>query len=102
MLHGSGPFMNSVVSQSSNSGLDGVSLCIPKSSAVATSPIPKYACHIRLTAERAVVGERLSTNHRANSRREPGVGESDAGEPSRAIVCRKAGVPALTVDTGFS
>ena len=36
--------MNSVASQSSNSGCDGGSPCDPKFSAVLTSPMPKYIC----------------------------------------------------------
>src|SRR5262245_16432105 len=62
--------MSSHASQSSNSGCEGGSLCIPKSSGVVTIPMPKYACHKRFTTARAVVGERLSTSHFAKVRRE--------------------------------
>ena len=49
--------MNSQASQSSNSGCDGVSLCVPRSSLMLTNPVPKYACQTRLTNARAVVGD---------------------------------------------
>jgi hypothetical protein len=39
---------------------------VPKSSGVATRPVPKYACQTRLTRTRAVVGELRSASHRAN------------------------------------
>src|SRR5258708_18945536 len=61
--------MNSQASQSSSSGCDGASLCMPKSSGVLTIPLPKYVCHNRLTSTRAVVGDFLSDNHRANANR---------------------------------
>src|SRR6266850_1576339 len=62
--------MSSHASQSSNSGCEGGSLCIPKSSGVVTIPMPKYACHRRLTTARAVVGERPSMSHFANASRD--------------------------------
>ena len=40
---------------------------MPKFSDVATMPVPKYACQMRLTMERAVVGVLGSTSHFANS-----------------------------------
>ena len=43
--------MNSPASQSSSSGWEGGSLCVPKSSLVATRPVPKYACQTRLTSD---------------------------------------------------
>ena len=58
--------MNSTASQSSNSGCDGASDCVPRSSLVLTSPVPKYDCQTRLTIERAVVGDCGSTSQRAN------------------------------------
>ena len=42
----------------------------------ATRPVPKYACQMRLTIARAVVGERRSTSQRAKSR--PVVGDASA------------------------
>ena len=78
--------MNSTASQSSNSGWLGASLWVPKSSGVATRPVPKYACHIRLTNTRAVVGALGSTSHFAKVRRvggaSAGSGWSDLGTPA--------------------
>ena len=61
--------MNSTASQSSSSGCDGGSLCLPKFSVVLTRPVPKYPCHIRFTIARAVVGAWRSTSQRANVKR---------------------------------
>ena len=49
--------MNSTAIESSSAWLDGGSHCVPKFSAVATTPVPKYACQMRFTMERAVVGD---------------------------------------------
>ena len=77
--------MNSTASQSSSSGCDGGSLCVPRSSLVPTRPVPKYACHMRLTNERAVVGELRSTSQRANVKPRRGRirRQADAGTPAR-------------------
>jgi hypothetical protein len=53
-------------------------------------PVPKYDCQIRLTMERAVVGERRSTSHFAKVSRL-------RGAPSGSE-CRKAGVPGSNAD----
>ena len=58
--------MNSTASQSSSSGCDGGSHWMPRSSLVATMPVPKYACQTRLTSDRAVVGDSRSTSQFAN------------------------------------
>jgi len=60
---------NSVASQSSSSGCEGRSPCVPKSSAVFTSPTPKTVCQYRLTATRAVSGWSGRTSHFARSSR---------------------------------
>src|SRR5215510_3619086 len=80
-------FINSTASQSSNSRCDGASLCMPKSSGVATNPAPKYCCQTRLTIERAVVGELRSTSHFAKASRS---GAAPAGKG-----CRNAGTPGV-------
>ncbi len=61
--------MNSTASQSSNWGCVGASPWVPKSSAVATMPRPKYSCQMRLTMTRATVGLFRSTSHWARVRR---------------------------------
>ena len=48
--------MNSVASQSSNSGWVGIEPCVPKSSLVSTIPRPKSCSQYRLTVTRAVSG----------------------------------------------
>ena len=58
--------MNSTASQSSSSGCDGGSLCMPEVFARRDQAVPKYACQTRLTSDRAVVGELRSTSQRAN------------------------------------
>ena len=60
---------SSVASQSSSSGWLGISPCVPKSSAVRTSPTPNIDCHRRLTVTRAVSGLAGSTNQRASPSR---------------------------------
>src|SRR6186997_2893867 len=59
-------FIKSNASQSSNSGCDGGSPCIPKSPEVYTMPLPKNSCHIRFTKTLEVNGCFLSNNHFAN------------------------------------
>ena len=86
--------MNSQASQSSSSGCDGGSLCVPRSSLVLTNPVPKYACQTRLTNARAVVGDLRSTSQRAKVSR---VGSQPSGSG-----CRKAGTPAVTSLPGLS
>src|SRR6266852_535558 len=71
--------MNSQASQSSSSGWEGGSLCMPKSSGVLTMPCPKYVCQRRLTITRAVVGDFLSTSHLAKLRRDGTRESSSAG-----------------------
>ena len=58
--------MNSVASQSSNSGCEGHSPRVPKSSLVFTRPVPKNCCQNRFTVTRAVSGCVGSTSQRAN------------------------------------
>ncbi len=60
---------NSDASQSSSSGWLGGDPCVPKSLSVSTRPRPKYSCHMRLTATRAVSGFFGSTIHFARSSR---------------------------------
>ncbi|MEJ7637424.1 MAG: hypothetical protein WKF75_05375, partial [Singulisphaera sp.] len=60
---------------------------------MATRPVPKYACHIRLTKTRAVVGAFGSTSHFAKVRR---VGGASAGRGWREL-----GTPAPTRPAGF-
>ena len=73
--------------------------CVPKFSAVATMPVPKYACQTRLTMERAVVGDCRSTSQRANvsrfARRVWPAADSEtparrAAPPDRAAESRRA------------
>src|SRR5262249_17179490 len=61
--------MYSVASQSSSSGCDGGSPCMPNSSLVSTMPVPKSSSHSRFTATRAVNGWSGLTSHFANVRR---------------------------------
>src|SRR5262249_60636129 len=81
--------MNSVASQSSNSGWTGGSPCEPKSSAVLTMPWPKYICQKRLTVTREVNGGFGSTSHLASVRR---LAFSSFGQGGRT-----PGVPAVTL-----
>ncbi len=60
---------NSVASQSSSSGCDGLSPCVPKSSDVRTMPRPKNSCQMRFTATRAVSGFSRETSQRASASR---------------------------------
>src|SRR5262245_38124465 len=75
--------MNSVASQSSNSGWEGGSPCEPKLSTVFTSPTPKNISQDRFTATRAVNGLDGSTSHMAKPNRllgaPAGSGGSHAG-----------------------
>ena len=80
--------MNSTASQSSSSGCDGGSHCTPRSSLVATMPVPKYACQTRLTSDRAVVGESRLASHFANVNRDG----LTAAESARS---RNAGTPGV-------
>ena len=77
--------INSVASQSNNSGCEGHSLRVPKSSLVFTSPVPKNCCQKRLTVTRAVSGFFASTSHFANVSRFVtslgGKGGNTAGTP---------------------
>ncbi len=85
--------MNSVASQSSNSGCDGGSPWSPKFSVVATSPRPKRDCHSALTATLAVSGFAGSISHRPRSYR--------SGSPRRPRSGgKKAGVPGRTSSPG--
>ena len=86
--------MNSQASQSSNSGCDGISQRVPKSSGVSTRPLPKYVCQTRFTNARAVVGDFRSTSHFAKVSREPSA--------SGGSGCRNAGTPNFTSEPGFS
>ena len=61
---------------------------MPRSSEVSTRPMPKQACHSRLTKARAVVGDWRSTSQRARVRR---VGSASGGSG-----WRNAGVPGVT------
>src|SRR5262249_5516998 len=85
--------MNSTASQSSSSGCEGGSLCVPRSSLVTTSPVPKYACQARLTSARAVVGDFSSTSHFANVNR---VGGASGGSG-----CSTSGTPGVTDLSGL-
>src|SRR5438105_15764979 len=80
--------MNSQASQSNNCGCEGSSTRVPKSSGVVTRPWPKYACQIRFTMTRAVVGLAGSTIHLARPRRLRG---APAGKG-----LRKEGTPGCT------
>src|SRR5437764_11644204 len=86
--------MNSVESQSSNSGLLGGSPCDPKSSDVFTSPMPKYPSQNRLTATRKVKGFLGSTIHLAKVRRLRGASDGSGG--------RNDGTPGATFSLGLS
>ena len=86
--------MNSTASQSSSSGCDGGSLCVPKSSLVATRPVPKYACQTRLTIARAVVGDfavdQPLRERQAGSAARPAA--AGAGTPARPASPASAGL----------
>ena len=82
--------MNSTASQSSNSGWLGASACVPRSSEVATRPVPKYACQARLTNARAVVGDFRSTSQFANVRRFGGASARERVEECRDARARRA------------
>ena len=84
---------NSVASQSSSSGWLGNSPCVPKSSAVRTSPTPKTDCHKRFTVTRAGSGLAGSTNQRASPSRLRGRSGDRGGNV--------AGVPAVTSAAGL-
>src|SRR5258708_20804705 len=58
--------MNFDVSQSSRSGCDGVSPCVPKSLGVRTIACPKCQPQTRLTRTRAVNGFSAAVSQRAN------------------------------------
>ena len=60
---------NSHASQSSNSGCEGVSTRVPKSSGVVTNPWPKYSIQMRFAMARVTVGLRGSTIHSASPNR---------------------------------
>src|SRR5579863_5402190 len=72
--------MNSHAIQSSNSGCDGSSARIPKSSGVSTSPMPKNSCHIRFTKTLATVGLFGSTSHFAKVSRVGGAFDGTDGK----------------------
>ena len=82
--------MKSTASQSSRSRYSGTGDRVPKSSGVSTRPWPKSVCQSRLTATRAVSGERGSTSHFANASRFGGAsaGKADAGRRARAARSR--------------
>ena len=64
------PFaMNSLASQSSNSGCEGFSDMLPKSSGEETKPSPKCLSQTRFMATRAVSGLSLLAMDFANSKR---------------------------------
>src|SRR5258708_1042844 len=77
--------MNSTASQSSTSGSDGFSLCMPRSSLVPTRPMPKYACQTRLTMARPVVGALRSPRQRVQEARYSGVNALDGIEEIAAL-----------------
>src|SRR5437867_2391772 len=71
--------MNSLASQSSNSGCDGLAPFAPKSLGVPTNPSPKWYCQRRLTMTLAVRGLAGSTIHLARARRRCWSAERFAG-----------------------
>src|SRR5579872_7445144 len=68
--------MNSVDSQSSNSGFDGGSPIFPKLPGVGTIAVPKCHPQMRLTMTREVNGLSGEAIHSPNARRRPLVGYS--------------------------
>ena len=86
--------INSVASQSSNSGWDGFSPCNPKSSVVFTKPVPKYCCQKRFTVTRAVKGWFGSTSHLARPSRFVGAPRGSGG--------RIEGTPGVTLSLFLS
>src|SRR6266851_1455772 len=84
--------INSVASQSINSGCEGWSPCDPKLSTVFTKPTPKNISQYRFTATRAVNGLDGSTSHMARPNRF--LGAPAGGDGSHA------GVPGSTLSPG--
>ena len=66
---------------------------MPNSSGEIVSPLPKYACQTRFTIARDVVGDFLSTSHRASVSR---LASAPLGS-----ACRNCGTPASTFAPGL-